>query len=1170
MEILYEKRQFIGAIDFYDKSKEFGFIAMNPTVLHGSSFYINESSFAEQFNSYDHVIVVFQVALQKTGKTKAINVRRITLNDEDVQLALQYYPNHSEICFKNGGRISIFKNVFIPRETLLSHVASLIENDENRSPQTTFQHVSTLIESYPTNLDFQRAQSFGDTSAKLAILMANYGYVYDFDLDRGQGEPWIKFFSGLTTQECMEILDKYLTICKLIKNEDTLRQWFEKKFKENPDLNTLERFNDLIPFLPETIQLYVRNGIDGIIMPQVQDILKRFSESFLYSEGHVDSVLSRFKKITQRTFDEEKKESIALRHINQFRSRQKEFKAYPSKTDSLDAFIKAYQQLEDKDGKYLKELRDSIKQTLEECIGNNADAVVVICKRLQQEETLSDLLREESFFLFVTSYLGKVALEMGSSKYLENKFLENYSVLSSFLDEGKREELKHEVVSMLQKTNLVNPFVLSIEKGLDLLTEEEAVANITEIVENWTIDDVKQFVAYPVSLKSNPRFCEIIYSKIFQCIEGKKIANEEGNSETLYQYCRFLSQIRNLALGDGQNQKWDEFVKTRNSEEIWLLYRCDVLKPASEEVARIIIDTIDLKCICEGSKNWYNPPALVDNSIIKECVEKGYDLFSMAAERLLAMDLDDNSNIPLAVFFTELLAKDEPNKFSSDYFELKNWETTFNRKLFELKNGNPNNKRLSTILWAVHHRTPTSIDTLSEMFVFLPPYVQIRCVKKLFSLIELKKISHTASSLYELLNKGEGKMCLPLEIVFAYLKLRENNPAATLTNEMMLQLLDGRNDHREWIGIRNMVTECYGRYFVGYKDEKASSRYYADLFNGQMKRSKDGIVVYAPKNMIDEAGDETKYNNKYYQSIQELIRITFNQDEYSVFDNKGEGLVYVFKEEKEMELYALARAYNFNFGRVKDVYFDRNAGEEKEFCECRLADSIDNYYNMPFNWCGNKPCFRAPLRFRVASEWEQYTVLDFLRILHIPTDYVNAAGKRTKYGYYIILSSYLISFAKFYDHLKCRGCGQLMRPEGVSNFAFMAVTQFSCVDEDCEGYGKTVYLNHCFNTKCNATIDSRDSKKCPNGQYICPECWACCSTENFRLRIAHLTKTGGEISEWLKGFVNSDKGHWEKDEYYCYKCGEMAVVENELLRCPSCQIAIKTPVYKTIRPKLEN
>ena len=67
-------------------------------------------------------------------------------------------------------------------------------------------------------------------------------------------------------------------------------------------------------------------------------------------------------------------------------------------------------------------------------------------------------------------------------------------------------------------------------------------------------------------------------------------------------------------------------------------------------------------------------------------------------------------------------------------------------------------------------------------------------------------------------------------------------------------------------------------------------------------------------------------------------------------------------------------------------------------------------YKKPFKKC------RSQVDLASTSEWEDYTVLDFMRILHIPIDYVNAEGKRTKYGYYIILSSYLNSFEKFYEH----------------------------------------------------------------------------------------------------------------------------------------------------------
>ena len=176
-----------------------------------------------------------------------------------------------------------------------------------------------------------------------------------------------------------------------------------------------------------------------------------------------------------------------------------------------------------------------------------------------------------------------------------------------------------------------------------------------------------------------------------------------------------------------------------------------------------------------------------------------------------------------------------------------------------------------------------------------------------------------------------------------------------------------------------------------------------------------------------------------------------------------------------------------------------------------------------------------------------------MRILGISPDYISKNGKRTKFGHYIILSSYLKSFAKFYEHLKCRECGKLMKPSGITNFTSWAVTEFSCTNDGCSKKGFVIYLNHCFNKrKCNATIDSRDSKQCPNGQYICPECGACCSTENFSLRISHLRMTGGYISDRLRLFVENDLGHWEKHEYYCYKCGKLMSRSNAHFHCDDC------------------
>lgn len=405
--------------------------------------------------------------------------------------------------------------------------------------------------------------------------------------------------------------------------------------------------------------------------------------------------------------------------------------------------------------------------------------------------------------------------------------------------------------------------------------------------------------------------------------------------------------------------------------------------------------------------------------------------------------------------------------------------------------------------------------------------------------------------MYETIGGDKHQICFPLEIVFTYLKLREVNSTAGLDNNIMLKLLDGREDHGEWIGIRQFVTNCGGRVYTQdvYDDRQSWRR---DFYNGAIESGKDGgILVFVPEKMIDDSNELQQYNNKYKVAVNELISITFNSSDYAMSETPN-GVYYTFDKSKEIELYTISRYYNFRYKGVnKNVIFKENDIEDV-FCECRMSDKPDRNQGLPFYWCGNKPCFSHPIRFHLSAEWEAYTLLDFMRILDIPTDYTNRYGKSIRFGYYIIISGFLKSFAKFYEHLKCRCCGKLMHPVTISNFAGRVINEFKCTNYECNERENIVYLNHCFNKpKCSAIIDSRDSKVCPNGQYICPECSGCCSTENFRNRLSYLDKTGGVKSTWLINFVEHDLGHWEKGEKYCYKCGALKEKDGKQYPC-SC------------------
>lgn len=373
----------------------------------------------------------------------------------------------------------------------------------------------------------------------------------------------------------------------------------------------------------------------------------------------------------------------------------------------------------------------------------------------------------------------------------------------------------------------------------------------------------------------------------------------------------------------------------------------------------------------------------------------------------------------------------------------------------------------------------------------------------------------------------------------------------------MLSLLDGRNDHSEWIGIREFVEQCHGRWYANYDYNDNSSDWRTPFYNGCLRRiqSSTDLGLFIPRKMINGSGALQNYNNKYYTLVNSIIEINFGNEAF-ITKEDANGMLYRFRQECEIPLLNLARHFNIDIHwHGSKVSYSCNENQDDYFCECRSAEALSQREGLPFYWCGNKPCFRSWVRFRTSSEWEHYTLLDFMRILCIPTDYTNRAGKRTHNGYFIILSSFLKSFAKFYEHLKCRKCGKLLHPLNLSNFASRSVTEFTCDNDSCELKGQTIYLNHCFNKpKCDTIIDSRDSKQCPNGQYICPECGGCCSTENFRQRISNLYQVGGVVSPWIESFVRDGRGHWEKNERFCYKCGKIMTLYMGGFVCADCKI----------------
>lgn len=563
-----------------------------------------------------------------------------------------------------------------------------------------------------------------------------------------------------------------------------------------------------------------------------------------------------------------------------------------------------------------------------------------------------------------------------------------------------------------------------------------------------------------------------------------------------------------------------------------------------------IINQISLNYAGGNCNNWYTRPILTDRFCLQLLSNPNIDIFPYIANRLIAIGPSVN-NINMIVFLTELMAINKPDDF--EYYEHRDWEKKFIDNLTKLKNKISDNQLLDIILWASHHKTKASFAALREYFSFFPPYLQIKCVRKIFQLVSNGKLRYTnADGLYMLLSiDGTRKICLPLEITFEYLKRREKDTSASLDNNIMYQILDGRDDHKDWQEIRLLVNQCKGRWYVKDLPNDHTNPRLNSFFNGFIELGQNNkVLVSVPYKMIDSYKSIQKYNNKYFKSVQEFIKITYQDEDYMV-NETSEGIEYFFDISHKVDLFVIARTFNLYCNNLDNYHAFETTYADYLICECRTSDKLDNLYDFAFNWCGNRPCFSPLARFHIDSEWEQYTVLDFMRILNIPTDFNNRSGKVIRFGHYIVFSSFLRSFTKFYEHLICRKCGCLLKPAVISNFANRAVTEYSCNNDICEEKGNIVYLNHCFNKlSCDSIIDSRDSKTCPNGQYICSICGACCSTENYKLRLENLKITGGVISNRIRKFVNEGQGHWEREEFFCYKCGNKLINK----KCESCNV----------------
>ena len=259
----------------------------------------------------------------------------------------------------------------------------------------------------------------------------------------------------------------------------------------------------------------------------------------------------------------------------------------------------------------------------------------------------------------------------------------------------------------------------------------------------------------------------------------------------------------------------------------------------------------------------------------------------------------------------------------------------------------------------------------------------------------------------------------------------------------------------------------------------------------------------------------------------------------------------------------------YNEKKLRDLrdlfYFKKNDGKNAiESCFLKKERQNSNKCCTPdinwekhcatglsYYWCMGKVCFRSNLEQHVSGKlkWSEYTILNISRILGYEKI------RTAKNGLYE-LSKEVKDFAaiiskanKRFKQLRCRVCGHLLFPirqESRNRYYY-----FRCINDKCNEYNARIYLNYCYNCK-KGLIDSRDTKQCENGKYICRECLACCNDNMYERLARTIVQHGREISYKLR--MSLGTGNNNKGIFFCPDCGsQLSRIDSKRMYCGQCK-----------------
>lgn len=475
----------------------------------------------------------------------------------------------------------------------------------------------------------------------------------------------------------------------------------------------------------------------------------------------------------------------------------------------------------------------------------------------------------------------------------------------------------------------------------------------------------------------------------------------------------------------------------------------------------------------------------------------------------------------------------------------------------------------NVILWTLDKENVLDFELLKQKFIYFAPNEQVRIVRKLFFLKASGQFDLTIEKLNELTRFNldlyktnlEFNPDIPVDIstdvVIKALLSYQQNSRFFVESELLTIILDDlKLDKTKRFRLSNYFENCLGRQISEFNWDTNGK-----ISKVQFGNNKFYFAISFEYNPNLVAALNVFEKRKFYREGNEYYGITHwgIPSQY-----KTEVLTFAKEQRFFLDFEGSNYANNTHLANFKREDIPNGIS----FCEGRLANKPHEMFKKEFWWCGGQPCFSKCETIHETNEWEKYTLLDFCEILGLNTDETNRVGDYIPKGHYYQFIALINRFNRLLDKLYCQDCNHILFPVDTSHFAAHTVVRFHCVNQECSNNDE-IYLNHCLNGQCNCIIDSRISKRCDNGLFICDNCGSCCSHNMLQRRLSNLQQTGGYIHDNLVKCVNEKLGHLERAEYFCYKCkSEMTEISNDIFQCSNCNVKYDTTKFKFKRPHI--